>query len=230
MKRWGEEDISKLIDLHSHGLTNEEIANKLGRTRKAILVKLNRLSLFSNKTEAYEVTTCKCCGNKFKSLKRENRKFCSQSCAATVNNKLFIKRTPAKIRFCLNCGKKIKKGKFCSHKCQHKYRYTEWVKRWKEHKESGIIGSYQISSYLKRYMFEKYNNKCCICGWSKVNKTTGKIPLEIDHIDGDYTNNSEENLRLLCPNCHSLTPTYKGANKGNGRYNRMRRYHSKKSY
>ena len=34
---------------------------------------------------------------------------------------------------------------------------------------------------------------------------------------GNFENNSETNLTLLCPNCHSLTPTYKGANKGNGR-------------
>ena len=38
------------------------------------------------------------------------------------------------------------------------------------------------------------------------------------HIDGNSKNNKEENLTLLCPNCHSLTKTYKGANRGNGRY------------
>jgi hypothetical protein len=40
------------------------------------------------------------------------------------------------------------------------------------------------------------------------------IPLELDHIDGDRTNNLLENLRLLCPNCHALTPTYRGRNIG----------------
>ena len=53
-----------------------------------------------------------------------------------------------------------------------------------------------------------------------MNPYTGKIPLEVDHIDGDYTNNNENNLTLLCPNCHSLTPTYKGANSGRGRKTR----------
>lgn len=38
------------------------------------------------------------------------------------------------------------------------------------------------------------------------------------------------NLILLCPNCHSLTPTYKALNKGNGRHNRMKRYNDGKSY
>ncbi len=65
-------------------------------------------------------------------------------------------------------------------------------------------------------MYEKYNNRCAKCGWSERNPFTNVIPLEIEHIDGDATNNKEENLTLLCPNCHSLTPTYRGANKGHG--------------
>jgi 5-methylcytosine-specific restriction endonuclease McrA len=39
------------------------------------------------------------------------------------------------------------------------------------------------------------------------------IPLELDHIDGSHQNNTLDNLRLLCPNCHSLTPTFRGKNK-----------------
>jgi predicted HNH restriction endonuclease len=46
--------------------------------------------------------------------------------------------------------------------------------------------------------------------------------LEIEHIDGNFENNAEENLELLCPNCHSLTSTYKGANKGSGRKERKK--------
>lgn len=66
-------------------------------------------------------------------------------------------------------------------------------------------------------MFMKHNNKCEKCGWGEVNPYTGKIPLQVHHIDGDCTNNSEENLQLLCPNCHSLTETYGGLNKGNSK-------------
>jgi transposase-like protein len=40
------------------------------------------------------------------------------------------------------------------------------------------------------------------------------IPLELDHINGDRRDNRLENVRLLCPNCHALTPTYRGRNVG----------------
>jgi Zn finger protein HypA/HybF involved in hydrogenase expression len=55
-------------------------------------------------------------------------------------------------------------------------------------------------------------NFCEQCKWAK--KTSeGKVPLELDHINGDKRDNRLENLRILCPNCHSLTPTYRGRNK-----------------
>lgn len=125
-------------------------------------------------------------------------------------------------RFCKNCGGILnsKQKLYCSTKCQRDLEYKDWIIRWKNGEESGIAGKYGISNHLKRYLFEKYNNKCCKCGWNKINLSTSNCPLEIDHIDGNYKNNIESNLQLLCPNCHSLTSTYKGANIGKGRTNR----------
>lgn len=40
------------------------------------------------------------------------------------------------------------------------------------------------------------------------------IPLELEHKDGNNQNGTQENLTLLCPNCHALTDTYRGKNKG----------------
>ena len=54
--------------------------------------------------------------------------------------------------------------------------------------------------------------------------------MELEHNDGNSQNNSLDNLSLICPNCHSQTPTYKGANKGNGRHYRRVRYAEGKSY
>ena len=85
-------------------------------------------------------------------------------------------------------------------------------------------GDYQISMHIKTYLFKKFDSKCARCGWSEINPYTNNIPLEIEHIDGNYKNNSESNLILLCPNCHSLTSTYKGANVEHGRKSRSKYY------
>jgi hypothetical protein len=75
--------------------------------------------------------------------------------------------------------------------------------------------------YVKKYLRQKFGNKCVLCGWAKINPKTGKVPLVADHIDGNWRNNIESNLRLLCPNCDALSPTYAGLNRGNGRKNRV---------
>ena len=51
---------------------------------------------------------------------------------------------------------------------------------------------------------------CAVC--SRTKWLGSPIPLELDHRDGDRLNNELSNLRLLCPNCHALTPTYRGRN------------------
>lgn len=123
---------------------------------------------------------------------------------------------------CLNCGKQLTKTqtKYCCQKCQLDFQYSQYIERWKKGEEDGSRGQYQVSNHVKRYMFERADYKCEKCGWGEINPFTGNIPLEIDHIDGNYMNNKESNLQVLCPNCHSLTSTYKGANKGNGRKDR----------
>jgi len=119
---------------------------------------------------------------------------------------------------CLNCKKEIiNRNKYCSNLCQKEFEYKEYIYNWKNNKVNGLKGEYQISNHIKTYLFNKYENKCAKCGWGELNQYTNKIPLEVEHIDGNYKNNLEENLILLCPNCHSLTSTYKGANLNKGR-------------
>ena len=123
---------------------------------------------------------------------------------------------------CLRCNKETNRWgyKYCSNACQHKYQHQIYIEKWKEGKVIGLQSIGIVSPHIKRYLRNKFGNKCCLCGWSKVNPKTGLVPLVADHIDGNWRNNIESNLRLICPNCDSLTPTYAALNKGNGRDNR----------
>lgn len=111
---------------------------------------------------------------------------------------------------------------YCSRKCQLDNLYYQYINRWLVGLEDGMSGQDGISNYVRRYLFEKYNNSCQKCGWSEVNLTTGNIPLTINHIDGNFANSTPNNLELLCPNCHSLTSNYGSLNKGNGRPKRRK--------
>lgn len=66
-----------------------------------------------------------------------------------------------------------------------------------------------LRGYVERHKMLNY--KCVNCGCDG-NWQNGIISLEIDHIDGDNSNNEISNLRYLCPNCHALTDTYRGRN------------------
>jgi hypothetical protein len=77
-----------------------------------------------------------------------------------------------------------------------------------------VAESWYQSFKLKRRLFASGLKipKCEMCGWAKQS-VDGRIPLELDHINGDRRDNRLANLRVLCPNCHSLQPTHRGRNK-----------------
>lgn len=75
----------------------------------------------------------------------------------------------------------------------------------------GLHPHYQTNKLRLRLISEGIKNEECeICGIKNWNGK--KLSFELDHIDGDRTNHKLENLRIICPNCHSQTETYRGKN------------------
>lgn len=124
-----------------------------------------------------------------------------------------------KRNICPICGNECARyaNTYCSSKCFGEYAYQKRIEKWKSGVDSGKYYPYSLAVHIRKYILRKYGNKCAVCGWSEINPHTRKYPLQVHHLDGDWRNSSEENLILLCPNCHSLTETYGARNKGNGR-------------
>lgn len=119
---------------------------------------------------------------------------------------------------CLYCGTSLKERwqkKFCSNHCQANYQYKIFIEDWLA--GNRVVVTKNISRHIKRFMIERDGEKCSVCGWKKKHPITLRVPLEVDHVDGNADNNVNSNLQLLCPNCHSLTLLYRNLNKGNGR-------------
>ncbi len=115
---------------------------------------------------------------------------------------------------CLSCSNEFKyspyqnNGKFCSNRCSGDAKLNESRRKFM----SGIVMDRPIQ---KRLVTERDGWKCQECG---IANWQGKpIALQLDHTDGCPANNDPSNLRLLCPNCHTQTPSFGAKNKGKGR-------------
>lgn len=133
---------------------------------------------------------------------------------------------------CLVCNKESvfvrqKTNKYCSITCQNKKQRQELVENWL----AGGIKSkwkYAIPAWVKSYIIELRGYFCEECGIKEYNNKP--ITLQIDHTDGNSSNNNITNLRLLCPNCHSQTNTYAGKNVGAGGREHRKKYTKPKEY
>lgn len=171
---------------------------------------------------------CKQCGADFQvSGKNARKTFCNRSCAASFNNSHTPKRVSTRVpgpEFCTVCGNKNNNryAQRCSLTCVAVQRRERYINQWL----AGEIvhTSEYLSPIIRGYLRGLRGSAACWqCGWDAINPLTGSIPTEIDHIDGDSRNNTLSNLRLICPNCHSLTTTYRNLNAGNGRETRKQR-------
>lgn len=168
---------------------------------------------------------CKQCNKPIPYEDRNRKEFCNHSCSTIYNNLQRGNILKENYKYCLNCGKPLFNNarKYCNQQCKNEFEYKQYIEQWKQGLKNGTIGKYDVSAYIRRYLFEKFNSSCQECGWNKINPKSGKIPLQIHHIDGDCLNNKEENLQLLCPNCHSLTENYGNLNENSSRIYRKQK-------
>lgn len=228
-----------------NGLSYSE-AGKLGHLKAR--EKLDEYNRKFRKIYDSNPKKCKFCD---KEIKYENRRssFCNHSCAACFNNKgvnrhikegmekqgLDIKK-PKDVKYyfdyirksnkCLFCGK-ITKGKYCSLRCQQDYKWK--ITKEEIAKRNAIdFNAVANSRTARKYLKETRGIRCEICGITEW--MSKEVPLVLDHISGNSVDWNLNNLRLICGNCDMQTDTYKGKNRGNGRFSRRLRYRTGKSY
>lgn len=122
---------------------------------------------------------------------------------------------------CQECGQPVKRrpNVYCSVSCMMRIKRRNKVEANPDPVDPRL---------LKNYLFNTRGHRCEVCG---ITQWIGKpAPLELDHRDGNPHNNALDNVRLICPNCHAQTATYKGKNMGSGRYSRRTRYATGQSY
>lgn len=204
----------------NRGFSKESKLNLINGAKKSAQIQKQRKQ---KRILAYKLnpTLCAFCNFSLPYNKR-HYKFCNHSCAASHNNKGTVRNGLLRKKECKVCGTITSNEIYCSSIC---HRSFEWDKLKKEIETTGVINAHVTG---KKYLQEVRGDNCEICGLKEWQSK--KIVMVMDHIDGDSTNNSLLNLRLICPNCDSQTPTYKGRNKGRGRYSRRKRYAEGKSF
>lgn len=144
-------------------------------------------------------------------------RFCSRSCANSKTHSELTRRkqSDSMKHFILGLSPEERLAYENNKKsCDIKVVMQERSKKNKQKKLSKIASAHfdELSMPEKRRRIDlERGGKCLLCDGGKV--WMGRIlTLELDHVDGDRLNNTRENLRLICPNCHSTTPTFRRRN------------------
>lgn len=146
---------------------------------------------------------CKKCNKDFTPI-RSNQMYCTKICLNQAFNEA------KKNKLCI-CGKLINNVSTWCVDCAPKRLSLAVINNW----QNGCYQGKALPRTIRIFLLEKANYKCSSCGFNTPHPDDNSSILEIDHIDGDSTNNIEENLRVVCPNCHALSSTYRGRNVGN---------------
>lgn len=193
------------------------LCNKEFNARKKTSKYCSTACQYESQKKVKEQKSCLCCGCVFTPKPGSTGKYCTQSCAAQVNNRKFPKRKKQnKPNNCPECNKEISfYSEYCID-CYQTARKDNLIKAWLNGTWRGGT-DYSLSDIVRQYLLKINNYECSLCSFSGFHALDGKTILTIDHINGDGTDHRPDNVRVLCPNCHALTDSYCGRNKGKGR-------------
>jgi predicted restriction endonuclease len=135
--------------------------------------------------------------------------------------------------FCKNCNdllipaatrKNVGAKQYCDNKCQNEFQAKVRVEKFISGEYVGQILHFRSDGWLRKLLTDTFGYKCACCG---INTWLGKqLILEVNHKDGDASNNVLSNLEYLCHNCHSQTDTFKAKNKTSARTSRNKKFKS----
>jgi Zn finger protein HypA/HybF involved in hydrogenase expression len=229
------------MHLKGHGISSVEYKEKFGPTRTPQFLALLHASALKggsspaatavhkqkahNRRAEYNKSPNKCnsCNEPLAFLNRRNT-FCSHRCSAINTNKtrsVIRNITNAVAIFrgeCKYCNSQLfgRSRTYCNRVCQSHYEFEKILCSWGFGEYSGGT-SFHLNKKIRLFLIDQADCKCTRCGWGKINPNTNSYPLQVDHINGNSTDHSPDNLRVLCPNCHSLTSTFGSPNRANNK-------------
>lgn len=165
------------------------------------------------RADTFIMKTCQGCDTE---IPLGRKRFCSPECQVTKKKLAARMDSDLFCTFCKTNKIGLNSKKYCSLTCMMTEKSQKVVDAWLADPDSATRKD-GLARPIKMYLIKQAENKCSECGWNEINPFTGKVPLSVDHIDGNCHNNSADNLVVLCPNCHALTTTYKALNRNSRR-------------
>lgn len=160
------------------------------------------------------VTTCSLpgCGRRFAHAVYEKRKYCGEVCSAKARASNPNRKKRPNTKECKRCSDLIEPSyTYCSScwSSKREWEVQDKAQKWISGDDKVATGSGgRLHDWARKYLLELSENSCSECGWCTPNPILKRPILTVEHIDGDWSNNTFTNLKVLCYNCHTLTDTF----------------------